>query len=129
MVGGRSSGARVAARTAGGLGAAGVLALAFPWHPPGRPDNTRAGELDPAMPTLVVNGGADPFGVPAAGGAVEVVVRPGERHELRRDPTGVAQVAVSWLLELVSRGSRSGAPRGERSRQPDSRVSDRATPR
>ena len=102
VVGGRSSGARVAARTAAGLKATGVLALAFPLHPPGRPDRSRAGELDRGMPTLVVNGDADPFGVPPAGGAVTVVVRPGERHDLRRDPAGVAEVAVGWLARLLN---------------------------
>ncbi|HET8657556.1 MAG TPA: alpha/beta family hydrolase [Micromonosporaceae bacterium] len=97
IVGGRSSGARVACRTAGPLGAAGVVALAFPLHPPGRPDRSRAGELTTGVPTLVVNGAADPFGVPVADGQVEVCVRPGERHDLRRDPAAVGAVVVGWL--------------------------------
>jgi predicted alpha/beta-hydrolase family hydrolase len=97
VVGGRSSGARVAARTAVEVGAAGVLALAFPLHPPGKPETSRAGELDPSVPTLVVNGEADPFGVPAPAGAVQVVTRPGERHDLSRDPAAVAAAAVAWL--------------------------------
>ncbi|HEY7223257.1 MAG TPA: alpha/beta family hydrolase [Micromonosporaceae bacterium] len=101
VVGGRSAGARVAARTAAGVGAVGVLALAFPLHPPGRPDRSRADELDPAMPTLVINGDADPFGVPEPAGEVRVVVRPGERHDLRRDPAGVAEIAVAWLVALL----------------------------
>jgi uncharacterized protein len=63
--GGRSAGARVACRTAGELGAHAVLALSFPLHPPGRPDRSRAGELLGAgVPTLVVQGGNDPFGRP-----------------------------------------------------------------
>ncbi len=97
VVGGRSSGARVACRTARGLGAAGVLALAFPLHPPGKPESSRAGELDPKVPTLVINGDKDPFGVPEPIGAVEVVIRPGERHDLRRDLDAVANTAVDWL--------------------------------
>jgi uncharacterized protein len=101
VVGGRSLGARVACRTAAALGAVGVLALAFPLHPPGRPDKTRAGELDADRPTLVVNGDADPFGVPAPIGRIRVEVRAGERHELRRDPDGVAEVAVAWLRDLL----------------------------
>ncbi|GGR75903.1 alpha/beta family hydrolase [Streptomyces nojiriensis] len=65
VAGGRSAGARVACRTAAGLGAAGVLALAFPLHPPGRPEKSRAGELTGAgRPALVVQGGRDPFGRP-----------------------------------------------------------------
>jgi predicted alpha/beta-hydrolase family hydrolase len=98
IVGGRSSGARVACRTAAALGAAGVLALAFPLHPPGKPDRSRAGELPAGIPTLVVNGDRDPFGVPEAGGAVEVAVRPGAVHDLRRDLPGTAAVVLSWLV-------------------------------
>ncbi|MFJ5232680.1 alpha/beta family hydrolase [Kitasatospora sp. NPDC088391] len=63
--GGRSAGARVACRTSAALGAAGVLALAFPLHPPGRPERSRAEELlGTGLPTLVVQGGADTFGTP-----------------------------------------------------------------
>jgi predicted alpha/beta-hydrolase family hydrolase len=106
VVGGRSSGARVACRTARALGAVGVLALAFPLHPPGRPDRSRAGELDPGVPTLVINGDRDPFGVPEAHGQVRVVVRPGEGHDLRRDPGAVAEAARSWLAGLATRSAR-----------------------
>ncbi|MGW5326886.1 alpha/beta hydrolase family protein [Streptomyces sp. NPDC004014] len=64
--GGRSAGARVACRTAAELGAHAVLALSFPLHPPGRPEKSRAAELLGAgAPTLVVQGGNDPFGRPA----------------------------------------------------------------
>ncbi|MEU2266412.1 alpha/beta family hydrolase [Streptomyces olindensis] len=63
--GGRSAGARVACRTAGELGAHAVLALSFPLHPPGKPEKSRAEELLGAgVPTLVVQGGNDPFGKP-----------------------------------------------------------------
>lgn len=99
VVGGRSSGARVACRTAVALGAAGIVALAFPLHPPGRPERSRAAELATGLPTLVVNGGRDPFGVPAPSPGVLVEVRPAERHDLRRDPAGVATAAVAWLRE------------------------------
>ncbi|GAA4774497.1 alpha/beta family hydrolase [Streptomyces sanyensis] len=65
VAGGRSAGARVACRTAAELGAAAVLALAFPLHPPGRPERSRAGELlGGGVPLLVVQGGRDPFGRP-----------------------------------------------------------------
>ncbi|MDQ1615454.1 MAG: uncharacterized protein QOJ60_1393 [Actinomycetota bacterium] len=65
VVGGRSAGARVACRTAGQVGAAGVVALAFPLHPPGRPERSRLGELLGAgVPTLVVQGERDAFGGP-----------------------------------------------------------------
>jgi uncharacterized protein len=110
VVGGRSSGARVAWRTARALGAVGALALAFPLHPPGQPARSRAGELDPEVPTLVVNGSADPFGVPEPIGAVRVEIRPGDRHDLRRDLAGTAAVVMAWLTELpgVRRPARSG---------------------
>ncbi|WP_086824463.1 alpha/beta family hydrolase [Streptomyces sp. NRRL B-24572] len=65
IAGGRSAGARVACRTARELGALAVLALGFPLHPPGKPEKTRADELlDAGLPTLVVQGGNDPFGRP-----------------------------------------------------------------
>jgi uncharacterized protein len=119
VLGGRSSGARVAVRTARALGATGVLALAFPLHPPGRPEASRAAELDPAMPTLVVNGDRDPFGIPEPAGLIQVAVRPGEGHELRRDPAAVAVVVGEWLTGLlglavppsVATKGRGGRPR------------------
>lgn len=103
VVGGRSSGARVACRTARRLEAVGVLALAFPLHPPGRPAASRAGELDAQVPTLVINGDRDPFGVPTAQGLIRVVVLPGERHDLRRDPAAVADAFLDWLGTLLPR--------------------------
>jgi predicted alpha/beta-hydrolase family hydrolase len=99
VAGGRSSGARVACRTALAVGADAVVALAFPLHPPGRPERSRAAELATGVPTLVVNGDRDPFGVPAPGPSVRVVLRPGERHDLRGDPAGTAAVVVDWLRE------------------------------
>lgn len=66
VAGGRSAGARVACRTSAALGARAVLALSFPLHPPGRPEKSRADELlGSGLPTLVVQGGNDPFGRPA----------------------------------------------------------------
>jgi uncharacterized protein len=97
IFGGRSSGARVACRTASGLGAAGVLALAFPLHPPGRPEKSRAGELPVGLPTLVLNGDRDPFGVPEPTADVTVLIRPGATHDLRKDVAGTATLAVEWL--------------------------------
>ncbi|WP_432134181.1 MULTISPECIES: alpha/beta hydrolase family protein [unclassified Streptomyces] len=81
--GGRSAGARVACRTAAELGAHAVLALSFPLHPPGRPEKSRAGELLGAgVPTLVVQGGNDPFGRPGEfpEGAYELAEVPGGDH-------------------------------------------------
>ena len=97
IFGGRSSGARVASRTAPHLGAAGVLALAFPLHPPGRPEKSRAGELSVGIPTLVLNGDRDPFGVPEASGSVEVITRPGAVHDLKKDLPGTVDLVMVWL--------------------------------
>ena len=99
MCGGRSSGARVACRTAAEVGAAAVLCLAFPVHPPGRgddPTKSRLSELDAVtVPTLVVQGERDPFGIPPEGPNRTVVLVPGT-HSLRS--TAAIGAAVSdWL--------------------------------
>ncbi len=96
--GGRSNGARVACRTAPRVEAEAVVALAFPLHPPGRPDRSRAGELRAAgVDVLVVSGERDPFGVPEAADASRLVVLPGERHDLNRDPARVGEAVARWL--------------------------------
>jgi predicted alpha/beta-hydrolase family hydrolase len=100
ILGGRSSGARVACRTAKSLGADGVLCLAFPLHPPGKPDRSRADELPTDIPTLVLNGDRDPFGVPTPTTCVEVAVRPGATHDLRKDLAGTGALILTWLTTL-----------------------------
>jgi predicted alpha/beta-hydrolase family hydrolase len=103
VVGGRSAGARVACRTASEVGAVGVLALAFPLHPPGRPERSRADELaDCAVPVLVIQGSRDPFGtageVAATGLPIRVVEVPGGDHGLARADLSPALVDVrDWL--------------------------------
>ncbi|WP_448641542.1 alpha/beta hydrolase family protein [Geodermatophilus sp. URMC 63] len=109
VLGGRSAGARVACRTAAGQGADGVLALAFPLHPPGRPERSRAHELAAAgVPLAVVQGGTDAHGRPAEVEAAltgvpgaSVVAVPGD-HALSRAPAAVAAAAVTWLDELAA---------------------------
>jgi predicted alpha/beta-hydrolase family hydrolase len=91
VVGGRSAGARVACRTATRVGAVGVVALAFPLHPPGRPDRSRASELLGDVPTLVVQGERDPFGGPSElprTRAVTVAGIPAADHSLALPRTG-----------------------------------------
>jgi uncharacterized protein len=108
--GGRSNGARVACRTAKAAGARGVVALAFPLHPPGRPDSSRASELRGAgVDVLVVNGERDPFGIPARADASRVVVLPGETHALSRHPAAVGEAVGEWLSELLGADLRGGA--------------------
>jgi predicted alpha/beta-hydrolase family hydrolase len=98
IAGGRSSGARVACRTAETTGAVGVLCLAFPVHPPGKPEKTRLDELDAVrVPVLVVQGESDPFGMPESRPPDrEVAVVPGD-HGLKKDPAAVAQAVRDWL--------------------------------
>jgi predicted alpha/beta-hydrolase family hydrolase len=103
VAGGRSSGARVACRTAAATGAAAVLCLAFPVHPPGRgddPSKSRMSELDAVtVPVLVVQGERDPFGMPSDGPGRTVARVPGN-HSLRS--TAAVKAAVSaWLANGV----------------------------
>jgi predicted alpha/beta-hydrolase family hydrolase len=108
VLGGRSAGARVACRTAAGQGAAGVLALAFPLHPPGRPEKSRAAELlAVTVPLVVVQGETDAFGGPevvaaALSGRPQASVYgvPGD-HALKKNVDVVAAAALSWLEDLV----------------------------
>jgi uncharacterized protein len=101
VVGGRSAGARVACRTAAETGAAAVLCLAFPVHPPGRPEKTRLDELDAVeVPVLVVQGDSDPFGMPPPAPGREVVVLPGN-HSLKKDLPALAAAVRDWLPGVV----------------------------
>lgn len=119
IVGGRSAGARVACRTAGPTGAAGVLCLAFPLHPPGRPEASRLDELlTPEVPTLVLQGDRDTFGgadlvraeVEAAPGmhpGLRIVTVPGADHgmkTLKSSPLGardVRELIVAATLAFI----------------------------
>jgi predicted alpha/beta-hydrolase family hydrolase len=107
LVGGRSSGARVACRTADGVGALGVICLAFPLHPPGRPERSRLDELTGTkVPRLVVQGERDAFGgyeeltdalkANRKTRGVRVLCAPGADHSLKKgvDVPGV----VRWLV-------------------------------
>lgn len=109
VTGGRSSGARVACRTAAATGAAGVIALAFPLQPAARGGTvgaSRAAELAGAgVPVLAVNGDRDPFGVPEPGGLVSVHVIPGADHSLRRHGAPAAAAVAAWLAALPLRSS------------------------
>lgn len=101
IFGGRSSGARVACRTADRGDAAAVLCLAFPVHPPGRPDKSRHAELDAVeVPTLVVQGDRDPFGQPQPAHHRDVVLVPGD-HALKADVEAVSRAASEWLGRIA----------------------------
>lgn len=101
LTGGRSAGARVACRTAIDTQPIGVVCLAFPLHPPGRPEKSRLDELDAVdVPTLVVQGESDPFGRPPEGQNRTVVLVPGS-HSLRSSSSIEAAVS-DWLAMLLA---------------------------
>jgi predicted alpha/beta-hydrolase family hydrolase len=120
VVGGRSAGARSAARCAAGLGAVGCLALAFPLHPPGKPEKSRLAELEASgVPTLVVQGERDTMGRPEEfpdplPDHVDLAVVPGADHGfavLRRGEVTEAdamallvEATLEWLVREVLPG-------------------------
>jgi len=117
VLGGRSAGARSAARTARGVCAAGCLALAFPLHPPGKPEKSRVDELTNArVRTLVVQGERDAFGDPSQFPAKqEIVAVPGADHGFKVPARGeisqqdaldiIVEGALEWIVrEVVGNG-------------------------
>lgn len=123
VLGGRSAGARSAARCAREMGARGCLALAFPLHAPRRPERTRTAELqEVGVATLVLQGERDSLGSPAEfapwfPGSLprpsDLVVVPSADHAFvtpRR--AGIAQAEIwdlmgsasaAWLTRLLLR--------------------------
>ncbi len=123
IVGGRSAGARSAARCAKRLGASGCLALSFPLHPPGRPEKSRLDELRAAgVPTLVIQGERDPMGRPEEfpdplPPRTDLAVVPEGDHGLAVPKRGalteddamgiVVESALEWIVrEIVGNGAR-----------------------
>jgi hypothetical protein len=106
VTGGRSMGARVACRTAAVTASIGVVCLAFPLKPPQRanatkPSPTRLPELDAvAVPTLVVQGINDRFGMPPSGPSRSVIQVPGD-HGLKADLPAVQAAVARWLAALL----------------------------
>jgi predicted alpha/beta-hydrolase family hydrolase len=98
IAGGRSMGGRVACRTTEETGAAAVLCLAFPLEPPGRKTpQSRLPELEAVkVPTLVVQGERDPFGMPPPSASRDVAKVPGD-HGLKADPDAVTAAVRTWL--------------------------------
>jgi uncharacterized protein len=110
VVGGRSSGARVACRTAQAVGVDAVLALAFPLHPPGKPDRSRTAEAHlvtgAGTRLAVIQGEKDPFGSPedlrsALGSSAEVMSARGN-HSFTRTPTDVLESSRTFLADLLA---------------------------
>jgi predicted alpha/beta-hydrolase family hydrolase len=120
IVGGRSSGARVACRTAPTTGAVAVLCLAFPLQPPSRSGSavrpSRLPELDQVtVPTLVVQGSRDAFGIPPATEGRTVVQVSGD-HSLRTDVQAVAAAVRTWLPGVLGQETRTATSLGPRAR-------------
>jgi predicted alpha/beta-hydrolase family hydrolase len=113
VVGGRSAGARSAARCARQLGAAGCLALAFPLHPPGKPEKSRLDELKAArVPTLVIQGERDPFGSPEEFPVgVDLTVVPSADHSFKVPKRAeisqadayaiIVEAALEWIVRDI----------------------------
>jgi predicted alpha/beta-hydrolase family hydrolase len=106
LVGGRSLGARVTCRTAGLTGAVAVVCLAFPLRPPRRagatPAPSRLPELEAVrVPTLVVQGARDPFGIPPASAERTVIEVAGD-HSLKADLPGLSAAVQAWLADLLT---------------------------
>lgn len=101
LFGGRSSGARVACRTAEEGAASAVLCLAFPLYPPRSPDKHRLGELDAVeVPALVVQGERDAFGQPEPAHQREVVLVSGD-HSLKKDADAISRAVQEWLARVL----------------------------
>jgi hypothetical protein len=107
VTGGRSMGARVACRTSAATASVGVLCLAFPLTPPRRanatkPAQSRLSELDAvAVPTLVVQGINDRFGMPPRGPGRTVIPVAGD-HGLKSDLPAVQAAVSEWLAALLA---------------------------
>lgn len=120
VVGGRSAGARSAARTARRLGAAAYLALAFPLHPPGKPERSRLDELEAVgLPTLVIQGERDAFGTPEEFPPDhDLTVVPGADHGFKVPKRGavtqeeamaiIVEATLEWVVREVT-GNRTPA--------------------
>jgi uncharacterized protein len=114
VLGGRSAGARSAARSAAGLGASGVLALSFPLHPPGHPEKSRLDELTAVrVPVLVIQGERDPMGRPEEfPEGTDMVSVPYADHGLKVPKTAevsqddvlamIVEAALEWIVREVT---------------------------
>jgi uncharacterized protein len=110
VLGGRSMGGRMCSMAvADGLPAAGLVLIAYPLHPPGRPDKLRVEHLPQiSVPCLFVSGTRDPFGTPdeleshtkSIAGPVTHVRVEGGRHELSGADAHVARTVADWVATL-----------------------------
>jgi predicted alpha/beta-hydrolase family hydrolase len=109
-LGGRSMGGRMCSiAVADGLPAAALVLIAYPLHPPGKPESLRVEHFPRlTVPCLFISGTRDPFGTPeeleahtaAIPGAVSHVWVDGARHDLRGNDAAVATTVKDWLAAL-----------------------------
>jgi predicted alpha/beta-hydrolase family hydrolase len=123
VMGGRSMGGRMCSMVAAGAdgvappsNVVGLVLVAYPLHPPGKPDRLRVEHLPQiAVPCLFVSGTRDPFGTPAElehwtatiGGPVTHAWIDGGRHDLKGVDADVAELVADFTRTMLS-----GRPRG-----------------
>jgi predicted alpha/beta-hydrolase family hydrolase len=110
LLGGRSMGGRICSMVvAEGLPARGLVLIAYPLHPPGRPDKLRIEHLPQLeVPCLFVSGTRDPFGTPdeleahtkVVPGPVTHVWIEGARHELKGADQQIVDAIQQWLATI-----------------------------
>ena len=111
VLGGRSMGGRMCSMAvADGLPAAGLVLIAYPLHPPGKPENLRIEHLHRIeVPCLFISGTRDPFGTPeelerhtaAIPADVQLHWIDGARHDLKRADDEIAEVVRAWVGALA----------------------------
>jgi predicted alpha/beta-hydrolase family hydrolase len=119
LLGGRSYGGRMATHVvADGVACAGLVLLAYPLHPPGKPERLRSAHLERIMaPMLFLQGTRDPFADPTLLARTLAQLPQASRHRLEggdhghkvagRTPADVAaelaDATVQWLDAHVGR--------------------------
>ena len=110
VLGGRSMGGRMCSiAVADGLPAAGLVLIAYPLRPPGKPENRRVEHLPRlTVPCLFISGTRDSFGRPeeleeatrAIPGKVEHVWVEGKGHDLKGADEQLAEAVSRWIASL-----------------------------
>ncbi len=117
VLGGRSMGGRMATMVAADVDGAGpvarlagLVAICYPLHPPGKPDRLRVEHLpDIDVPCLFISGTRDPFGAPeeltswtaTIRAPVEHVWIEGGRHDLRGADDVIAEAVTGFVTALT----------------------------
>ena len=95
------------------MGASAYLALAFPLHPPGKPEKSRLDELEGVgVPTLIIQGERDTFGTPEEfPERFDMTVVPGADHGFKVPKSGpvsqddalmiIVEATLEWVVREV----------------------------